>query len=253
MNRETELGGAARGFPPTRHSLIARVASADAGERTRAYDALVSAYWKPTYKHVRLKWRKSVEDAKDLTQGFFAAAIEKEFFAGFDPARARFRTYLRTCVDGFAMNSDKAARRQKRGGERPPLSLDFAAAEGELARAQVESPLADTDLDRVFDDEWVKGLFTAAVTDLERDCAARGRTVHFALFQRCDLEPPGGERPSYDALAREFGCKVTDVTNWLALARREFRRCVLDRLRAITGSDEEYRDEARALLGLDVA
>jgi hypothetical protein len=43
----------------------------------------------------------------------------------------------------------------------------------------------------------------------------------------------------------------TDVTNYLALARREFRRCVLDQLREMTATDDEFRREAQSLLGLE--
>jgi hypothetical protein len=45
---------------------------------------------------------------------------------------------------------------------------------------------------------------------------------------------------------------VTTVTNHLFWARREFRRLVLERLREITGSEREFREEARAVLGVDV-
>jgi hypothetical protein len=41
------------------------------------------------------------------------------------------------------------------------------------------------------------------------------------------------------------------VTNYLAFARREFRRCVLAQLRDMTGSDEEFHREARSLLGVE--
>jgi len=44
---------------------------------------------------------------------------------------------------------------------------------------------------------------------------------------------------------------VTDVTNYLSFARREFRRIALAKLREMTTSDEEYRREARALLGIE--
>jgi hypothetical protein len=46
-----------------------------------------------------------------------------------------------------------------------------------------------------------------------------------------------------------FSLAVTDVTNYLAFARREFRRCVLEQLREMTGSEEEFRREAHFLLG----
>jgi len=42
---------------------------------------------------------------------------------------------------------------------------------------------------------------------------------------------------------------VTQVTNHLAWTRRTLRELVLARLRSLCGSDEEYREEARALFG----
>jgi len=69
------------------------------------------------------------EDAKDLTQEFFTAAFEKAFFDPYDPKKSRFRTFLRTCVDGLVANARKAAGRIKRGGDTEILSLDFEAAE----------------------------------------------------------------------------------------------------------------------------
>ena len=78
-----------------------------------------------------------------------------------------------------------------------------------------------------------------------------GRQVHFALFERYDLDEKPGDRPTYQALAGEFGIPVTQVTNYLAVARREFRRIVLQRLREVTATDAEFRAEARELLGVD--
>ena len=70
------------------------------------------------------------------------------------------------------------------------------------------------------------------------------------LFELCDLGAEG-EAPSYAELAERFGVSVSDVTNGLSLARREFRRVVLELLRELTGSEDELRLEARALLGID--
>jgi len=41
------------------------------------------------------------------------------------------------------------------------------------------------------------------------------------------------------------------VTNYLAWARREFRACVLQQLREMSATDEEFRREAKAILGID--
>lgn len=243
----TDDTGGPRGFPTTRASLLEAAASADPEARRRAFDTLVTAYWRPVYLHLRLRWNAGREDAEDLTQEFFSRAVEQGFFDGFDPARARFRTFLRTCLDRFSANARRDARRLKRGGGAVHLSLDFDAAERDL-------PLADAsaDPDARFHQEWIRSLFAMAVEALRSESEAGGREIRFRVFARHDLDPvEGGERPSYRSLAEEFELPVTQVTNHLSWARREFRRLVLEHLRSLCGSEAEFRAEARELFGVD--
>jgi RNA polymerase sigma factor (sigma-70 family) len=232
-------------FPATAWSVLAGLASEDAGVRQRSFDALVAAYWKPVYKHLRLKWHLPSEDAEDVTQAFFLRAIEKDFFSDYDRSRARFRTFLRVCLDRFLANERAAAGRAKRGGEAQRLSLAFDVAEHELAAAG-----AVTTPEEVFDREWVRSLFSLAVEALRELCHARGKEVYYRLFERYDLADADAGRPTYRQLAEAFGLAETDVTNHLAAARRDFRRLVLEQLREITADEAEFQAEARYLLGV---
>jgi RNA polymerase sigma factor (sigma-70 family) len=235
-------------FPPTRYSVVIAARSRDADIRSRAFESLIAAYWKPVYKYLRLKWHVPDEDAKDLTQEFFARAMTKGFFDSYDPTRARFRTFLRTCLDGFASNARKAERRLKRGGDAVMVPLDFETAEGELRQHEVP---ADADMDEYFHREWIRSLLTNAVDELRERYSTAGKHVQFRVFARYDLEAPErDERLTYKQVADECGVVVSDVTNYLAAARREFRTVLLDRLRAICASDDEYRAEVRHLLGV---
>jgi RNA polymerase sigma factor (sigma-70 family) len=228
--------------------VVRAAASPVPAERQRAFGSLVEAYWKPVYKYLRLKWRASDEDARDLTQAFFTRAYEKEFFARYDPARARFRTFLRTCLDGFAANERKAESRMKRGGDLAFVPLDFDGAEGELRRQPAAEGL---DMEEFFHREWVRSLFALAVDELRRRYNDAGKQRQFAIFARYDLEGPApGGRTTYAALAEEFGVAPTDVTNWLSSARRDLRAIIMEKLRDLTGNDEELGEEAAALLGL---
>ncbi|MFI5209838.1 MAG: RNA polymerase sigma factor [Gemmatimonadales bacterium] len=234
-------------FPRTRGSLVERLRDAAAPVRRDAFDALVQGYWKPIYKHVRLTWHLSREDAEDAVQGFFALSYEKEWLARFDPALARFRTFLRTCVDRFVQNERQAAGALKRGGGGVILPLDFAGAEGELARHEPADPV---DQDELFHREFVRSLFADAVEEVREECRLAGKEAQFRLFERYDLGPE--DRTTYADLAREADLPVTQVTNHLAAVRRMFRARVLERLRALSGSEDEYRAEARAVLGIEV-
>ena len=233
-------------FPPTRHSVVRAVGAADPGVRREAFERLVAGYWRPVYKYLRHRWRLQPADAEDATQAFFAAALAKDWFSPFDPGRAKFRTFLRTLLDGFAANEHKAAHRLKRGGGHELVPLDFPDAERELTR---QGPV-DADPEAYFHREWIRALFGAAVDDLRRRYAASGRGVRYELFTRYDLDPLESDtRPSYRDLAAEHGLSITDVTNELAAARRDFRAAVIERLRASCGSDAEARAEARELFG----
>jgi RNA polymerase sigma factor (sigma-70 family) len=247
MDADTTIGGPGHGFPQTRHSILLAAKNDNAVVREQAFDALLSAYWKPVYKYIRVKWSASNEDAKDLTQEFFTAAFEKSFFEPYDSGKSRFRTYLRTCVDGVVINARKASMRIKRGGHAEILPLDFETAETELIRTTVSK---DANPEEFFEREWTRSLFALAVDDLRRQCDRTDKSTHFRLFEKYDLDPPADGRPSYAELAAEFGIPVTQVTNYLSFARSEFRRKVLDRLALITGSDEEFRNEARRIFGI---
>jgi len=245
------MGGASPSFPTTRPSFVAGMASPAPAARARAAEVLVRTYWKPVYKYVRLRFARSNEDAKDLTQGFLAHALEKEWLARFDPRRASFRSFLRLSLDGFVANEAKANAREKRGGGRAALALDFEAAEGELAGLE---PPAPESVEQWFEAEWRRGLFAAALGELERTLAERGQAVRAELFRRYDLAHSGpgdaaNARPTYAELGRELGLDETAVTNHLFAARRAFREILLARLREETADEAEFQRELGALLG----
>ncbi len=235
-------------FPITRYSLLARLQSPGAAAPAAALDALLAAYWRPVHSYLRIKWRVPTEDAQDLTQAFFDPPALQRLLERYESSRGKFRTYLRTCLDGFLSNQRKATSRQKRGGQTNILSLESESAGGALER---HTPGDPSDLEEYFHREWVRNLFGLAVDAFRAEASASGKDVQFALFERYDLERDGGkEALSYQALGQEFGISTSQVTNFLAFARREFRRIVLEKLAELCATEEEFRDEARQILGV---
>jgi DNA-directed RNA polymerase specialized sigma24 family protein len=239
------------GFPATRHSAIERIRDADPETRREAFGDLVEGYWKPVYKHLRFTWRLDAEEARDLTQGFFADAFQKAWLERYEPGKARFRTFVRVCADRFVMNMRQSASRLKRGGGVQTLPLDFDGAEREVASrglTAAASPMPGPD--ELFHQEFIRALFDKTVHGLRAEYEERGRPIPFTLFERYDLAPAEGV--SYAQLAEEFALTQAQVTNSLAQVRRRFRERALDTLRGLCGSDQEFRREARDLFGLDV-
>src|SRR5215510_15176063 len=176
-------------FPPTRWSVVIAARSDDSAERARALDVLFAAYWKPVYKYIRLKFSRPPDDARDLTQGFFAELLERDLLSRFDPGKSRLRTYIRLCADSFVLNEIKHAGRQKRGGDAVHLALDFSAAENELDKQTIDpaSIASPEKFEEFFEKEWIRSLFSSAVEDLQQFCSSRGKQSAFALFESYDL------------------------------------------------------------------
>lgn len=236
------------GFPATHLSLLRRAGSGDSDTRSSAEAALAAVYWAPLYAHVRLTHRQEPADAEDLTQGFFADALRRGLFARYSPERARFRTYIRRCVDSYVANALQADRRLKRGGAAAFVSIEAAEVEGRLTSEIASAP---SDADAIFRREWVRSVFGDAVRRLRERYRDAGRTAQLALFERYDLADSDETRPTYAELAAAHGIRVTQVTNWLAATRRDFRLIVLEAIRELAGSDDEFRADVRDLIGIE--
>jgi RNA polymerase sigma factor (sigma-70 family) len=235
-------------FPATHLSVLERVRSQDAVVRRLAFDDLARAYWKPAYHYLRLHWRLAPEAAEDAVQAFFTTAFEKQYLERYDVEKAKFRTFLRVCLDRFIQNVRKADAAGRRGGGAAHLSLDFPGAERELGQI---SSVTVSDAERFFHDETVRFLFSRVVDSLKSSLEREGRGVVYRAFEQHDLAP----RPdtTYATVASALGIPVSQVTNHLHAARRRFRELALEHLRAMSASEEEFRREARELFGLDVS
>jgi RNA polymerase sigma-70 factor (ECF subfamily) len=233
-------------FPATRHSILEHLAGDDEELRGRARATIAASYWNPLYKYLRMRWKLAREDAEDLVQGFLVTAFEKGWLDRFDSRRARFRTFVRVCADRYVGHWSESGHRDKRGGGTTHLSLDFAAAEGELehlAAAVIDDP------DELFRREFVRALFTRALAQVRHELESSGRLRQFELFERYDLADD--DTVSYAALAAELGMTVTQVTNHLHAVRRRFRELVLAELRMLSAGEDEFRAEARDILGIE--
>lgn len=227
-------------FPMTRPSAVADLLSGDPARHARSLDVVVRAYWKPVYKYLRLKWTVDAEAASDLTQSFFETAIGRDSLAAYDPKRARFRSFLRACLDRHVIDQHRRASAARRGGAQ--VHLDFEGAESELA-----SSSAKADPAAIFDAEWLRHLMQLALERLDAHFGDK-KPIHAKLFRDFHI---GDAAPTYAEAAARYGISTSDVTNWLHVARREFRRVALELLRELTLDEEDFASEARAVFGID--
>src|SRR5438093_2499764 len=84
-------------FHTTHWSLVFAAAERDGQQSKLALEDLCGAYWYPLYAFLRRRGH-AAEDARDLTQSFFATLLEKDYLADADQSRGRFRSFLLTAI-----------------------------------------------------------------------------------------------------------------------------------------------------------
>src|SRR5688500_9205983 len=87
-------------FATTQWSVVVAAGAGPSPVARAALATLCETYWYPLYAFVRRRGHP-VEDARDLTQEFFATLIEKQYLDAADSERGRFRSFLLTAVKRF--------------------------------------------------------------------------------------------------------------------------------------------------------
>ena len=226
-------------FPPTRWSIV--VAAQD--DSAAALEHLCRVYWPAVYSYSR-RAGDGEEDARDLTQGFFAMLLGKHLLGAVNPEKGRFRSWLLAAFSNYSRSEWRAANRQKRGGGQPGFSLD-APAENDWMFDLPDGALAP---DEAFDRKGVESLLRRVLARLRDEFAASGRAPLFDVLKPF-LTSPRGEMPYAEAVAAS-GLSDSAVKSAIHRMRQRYAVLLRDEVAQTVGNPEEVEAEIRWLLGV---
>ncbi|MBI3414589.1 MAG: sigma-70 family RNA polymerase sigma factor [Verrucomicrobia bacterium] len=228
-------------FNTTHWSVVLAARGDDTTCVHAALSTLCQAYWYPLYAHVRRRGHDA-ENARDLTQGFFAQLLARNAVELADPQRGRFRTFLLAALDNFLHHAHRDAQALKRGGGKETVSLDAQDAEQRFAL----EPADERSPDREFDRRW-------ALATLER---ARGRLRHeFALAGKAelfDLLRPhlqgDADGPAYAPIAAQLNLTVGAVKVTVHRLRRRYGELLREEVAQTLANPADAEAEIRHLI-----
>jgi RNA polymerase sigma factor (sigma-70 family) len=227
-------------FPTTQWSRVVTAAGRDAPECREALSGLCEAYWYPIYAYVRHRGY-APEPARDLTQDFFAYLLERDLIARADPARGRFRAFLRTVCARRLADRRERENAAKRGGGRHPLSIDPLEAERRYAR----EPAHELTPERIFDRTWALTLLGRVVERLRCEYDDAGRAARFAeLIAVLTRDPRSG---SYAEVAERLGTTEGNVRVAVHRLRGRYGLLLREEIAATVGDAAQVDDEIRTL------
>jgi DNA-directed RNA polymerase specialized sigma24 family protein len=140
-------------FPTTSWTVIVNARDLDRKVSQEALGTLCGNYWYPVFAFIRRKGLDS-DQARDCTQDFFIALLEKDYLAAVERSKGNFRSFLLAAVSHFLSNRFKAERAEKRGGGRRFLPLEMQNAEG-LYRNEPANSLTP---EALFEYSWAASL-----------------------------------------------------------------------------------------------
>jgi RNA polymerase sigma-70 factor (ECF subfamily) len=156
--------GGGESFAPTDWSLVVAAGKTDNPARTEALADLCRAYWRPVYAYLRRRGYDA-DRAQDLTQGFFAGILERNFFKQARPELGRFRCFLLSALKFYLGHERDRAAAAKRGAGKSDLPLDLSDAE-----YRYRSELTDGETpERIFEQRWARAVMDRAVDRLHAE------------------------------------------------------------------------------------
>lgn len=224
-------------FIPTRWTLVLR-ASASSPEGRVALSDLCAAYYQPVFVFLR-RTGFDADMARDHAHSFFAHLLQRGF-AGPDPERGRFRSYLLGAVKYFVIGLQNHAAREKRGGGMAHESLD-ASAEGSpplMIGDPAVPPMAE-----LFDREWAVAVMNRAVAALAAEHQG-GRQSQFEALQPWLM---GDDAASHAETAKKLGMSEGAVKVAVHRLRKRFRELLRQEIAQTLDDEADVEDELRYL------
>jgi len=239
----SEAGGGRPVFVTTHWSVVLSARQKGSPQSAAALETLCRTYWYPLYAFVRRQGH-SPPDAQDLTQGFFARLLQKDYLQAAAREKGRFRTFLIVALKRFLANEWDRDRAQKRGGGLALLSLDTELAE---ERYRIE-PAENVTADRIYERRWALTLLDRTMTRLRDEFTAGGKTEEFKRLKTC-LTAERGDI-SYAEIAAALGQNEGTVRVAVHRLRKRFREIFREEIAHTVSCADEIEEEVRYLMGV---
>lgn len=247
MKKASDTGQSADSLSPEAGQFLTThwsvVLSAGGRESTLAQASLAQlcrTYWYPLYAFVRRQGH-SPDDARDLTQEFFARLISKKYIEDVDRSRGKFRSFLLASMKHFLANEWDKAQAQKRGGGQVFVPLDAHSAE---TRYNLE-PSHMMTADRIYERQWALTLLEEVLKQLRLEYDADGKSGLFEALK--DTLVGTDDSDSYAKIGRKLEMTEGAVKVAVHRMRKRYRTILQSKIAQTVANPDEIADELRHL------
>jgi RNA polymerase sigma-70 factor (ECF subfamily) len=244
----TGVGGSAQNgsaaFTTTHWSVVLE-AQGPSPAAQAALEKLCRTYWRPIYGFVR-RQGIGAEEAKDLTQGFFALLLERRDLNAVRQEKGRLRSYLLKSLTHFLTNERNRAMAIKRGAGQQLIPLEDLRERERVGFEHTETLPAD----QIYERRWALSVLDQVLARLGDEYRAAG-PASAGLFDRLEKsltnEP---DRPSPADTAHEFGMTEAAVRRASYRLRQRYRQLLREEIAHTVMAAGDIDDELRHLVAV---
>lgn len=229
-------------FTTTHWSLVLAAGEAGGPGSEQALERLCGSYWYPLYAFIRRQGNDE-ETAKDLTQGFFARVLEKQYLTQVQREKGRFRSFLLASLKHFLADEWDKSQAQKRGGGVNHISLDETCED----RYRME-PADPMNAEHLFERRWALTLLAQARERLRTEFVAAGKT---AWYERLECLESGDQQGlTYAMVGAEFDLSESGVKSAVSRLRKRYAELVREEVAHTVSHPDEVDEEIRHLINV---
>jgi DNA-directed RNA polymerase specialized sigma24 family protein len=227
----------------TTHWSVVLAAQGASPAAEAAVERLCRTYWRPIYGFLRRQGVRP-EEAKDLTQGFFALLLERRDFDAVRKEKGRLRSYLLTSLKHFQTNERERAMAIKRGEGRQLIPLEDLR---ERERIGFE-PTNTLSADQIYEHRWALSLLDQVLARLGDEYRAAGNVRLFDRLQKSLTDDP--DCPSTAETAREFEMTESALRQASYRMRQRYRQLLREEIAHTVMLPGDIEDELRHLISV---
>jgi RNA polymerase sigma-70 factor (ECF subfamily) len=217
IDRKPETAGAA--CAAHEWTVVLQARRQDTARAMVALTRLCQSYWYPLYAYVRLRGH-SPEEAKELTQEFFARLLQNKTLAYMKRDCGKFRSFLMSAMNHFLVDE---------------------ARKGRLAKPE---PLGDSPLtEKMFEQNWALAVANVVYDRLKREYEDLGKDEMFAAAKHCLAGT--GAAVSYGELAARLSMAENAVKNMVQSLRERYREVLREEMASLVATPAELEEELR--------
>src|SRR5215471_6631018 len=242
----TGVGGNLQNGPvafTTTHWSVVLAAQGQSPAADEALERLCRTYWRPIYGFVRRQGAPP-EEAKDLTQSFFALLLERRDFDAVRKEKGRLRSYLLTSLKHFLVSEHRRAVTVKRGKGQQPVALEEIAAAG-LADMEPANHLS---ADRIYERRWALTLMDQVLRRLKDEYDKAGNAALFDLLKQLLPDEPGA--PSRAQIAAQLGMTDNALRQAFHRFRHRYQLLLREEISHTVAVASDVEDELRHLIAV---